>query len=84
MVNISDIQDNSNFNIAVETTGAIHTSNDFLNLPENNSLTLTTGNSHLINLQKKVKGKDATTKNGPLQSSTPMKKKSTDIVALEV
>ena len=53
MVNISDIQDNSNFNIAVETTGAIHTSNDFLNLPENNSLTLTTGNSHLINLQKK-------------------------------
>ena len=53
MVNISDIQDNSNFNIAVETTGAIQTSNDFLNLPENNSLTLTTGNSHLINLQKK-------------------------------
>ena len=53
MVNISDIQDNSNFNIAAETTGAIHTSNDFLNLPGNNSLTLTTGNSHLINLQKK-------------------------------
>ena len=57
MVNISDIQDNSNFNIAAETTGAIHTSNDFLNLPGNNSLTLTTGNSHLINLQKKWKEK---------------------------
>ena len=48
MVNISDIQDNSDFNIAVKTTAATHSkenpSNDTLNLPENKSLTLTTGN----------------------------------------
>ena len=57
MVNISDIQDNSDFNIAVETTGATlskeNPSNDSLNLPENKSLTLTTGNSLII---KKTSG----------------------------
>ena len=59
MVNISDIQDNSDFNIAVETTAATHSqenpSNDSLNLPENKSLTLTTGNSLII---KKTSGND--------------------------
>ena len=52
MVNISDIRDNSDFNIVVETTGATHSkenpSNHSLNLPENKSLTLTRRNSLII------------------------------------
>ena len=52
VVNISDIQNNSDFNIAVETTGATSSkenpSNDLTNLSENEFLTLTTGNSLII------------------------------------
>ena len=59
MLNISDIQDNSDFNITVETMGGKHpkenSSNDSLNLPENESLTVTTGNSLII---KKISGND--------------------------
>lgn len=73
-------------------------SNDLLNLPEYKSLTLTIGNSLIIkkisgndiasnHSSKKLKGKNATFKNCPLQSSTPMRnslQKVTDIVSLEV
>ena len=67
-------------------------------LPEYKSLTLTIGNSLIIkktsgndiasnHSSKKLKGKNATFKNCPLQSSTPMRnslQKVTDIVSLEV
>lgn len=72
MVNISDIQDNSDFNIADETMGDTHfkkiPSNDLLNLPEYKSLTLTIGNSLII---KKTSGNDI----APNHSSKQLKEK---------